>query len=165
MPATLISGLEAVALVYKLNNGLVTRGLEELSEDDFWAKPGDRANPIGWILGHITESRATVLGELGEPMGLPWGERRFSRGGALVARSAYPERAVLEEAWRATGGRMRGAFAGLTPERLDAVPKKQGLPGVTNVATLIGFFAFHESYHVGQLGYARRLLGFKGIAD
>ena len=61
---------------------------------------------------------------------------------------------------------VREAFAQLTSERLAQAPSpaRQSLPGVTDLTSLITFYAFHESYHVGQLGYARRLLGRDGIA-
>jgi uncharacterized damage-inducible protein DinB len=61
---------------------------------------------------------------------------------------------------------MRQAFEKLTAERLGQPPSpaRQSLPGVTDLTSLISFYAFHESYHVGQLGYARRLLGREGIA-
>ena len=71
----------------------------------------------------------------------------------------------MDDTWRGTSARMREAFSRLTPERLAQPPTKQGLPGVTDLTSLISFYAFHESYHVGQLGYARRLLGQAGIAD
>ena len=158
------SRVDAVALIFKLNNRLVTRALEGLSDDEIWTRPAGSGNAIGWILGHITESRASLLAELGDAGGTPW-PRQFSRGSTPGAVADAPSRAVMEDTWRATSGRMREAFAELTPARLGHAPTKQGLPGVTDLTSLISFYAFHESYHVGQLGYARRLLGHRGIAD
>ena len=59
---------------------------------------------------------------------------------------------------------MRDGFAGLTEEFLAAAPTGRALPGVTDNASMIAFSAFHESYHVGQMGYLRKMLGHSGVA-
>ena len=60
---------------------------------------------------------------------------------------------------------MRDAFAALTPERLGGPPPPGArLPGADNLAGYLAFLAFHESYHIGQLGWVRRRLGHAGIA-
>jgi uncharacterized damage-inducible protein DinB len=155
--------IDAVALIFRLNNRMVTQGLDGLTDDEIWIRPCGSANSIGWLLGHLAESRGSLLAELGDAAGMPW-EKQFARGSAPGAPASYPSRTVLEQAWRGTSHRMRDAFAGLTPDRLTATPARQGLPGVTDVASLIAFYAFHESYHVGQISYARRLLGKSGLA-
>ncbi len=45
-----------------------------------------------------------------------------------------------------------------------AGPARMQLPGTKTVADELGFFALHESYHVRQLGYIRRGLGYPGLA-
>ena len=158
------SSVGDVTLIFKLNNRLVTTALEGLSDEEVWTRPNGAGNAMGWILGHITETRGSLLAELGDTTGMPW-PKQFSRGSSPAATADRPSRAVIEDAWRATSARMREGFERLTPERLAELPKKQGLPGVTDLASFITFMAFHESYHVGQLGYVRRLLGKKTIAD
>jgi uncharacterized damage-inducible protein DinB len=59
---------------------------------------------------------------------------------------------------------MRDAFAALTPDQLQQPPAGPRLPGANTVADQLAFFAFHESYHVGQIGYVRRQLGHSSIA-
>ena len=59
---------------------------------------------------------------------------------------------------------MREAFAKLNEEFLSATPTGRPLPGVTDNASLIAFSAFHESYHIGQMGYLRKMLGHTGVA-
>lgn len=154
---------EALALIFKLNSGLVTRSLDGLSDDDVWRRPPEGGNPMAWILGHITEARVQLLALLGQPMPLDWAAT-FQRGAQLRGRADYPDRARLEGAWRSTHGRMRDAFTGLTAARL-AEPYTGKLPGATDLAGAIAFHAFHEAYHVGQLGYLRRQLGFSAVAD
>ena len=48
--------IEPVALIFKLNNSLIARALEGLSEDDVWWQPAaldgrDSGNTIAWLVG------------------------------------------------------------------------------------------------------------------
>jgi hypothetical protein len=155
------SAIEPIALIFKLNNVLVSRTLDGLSEDDVWSRHAG-GNPISWILGHITESRANLLGHLGAPFETGWGPL-FPQGGAVLERARAPSRASIEAGWQATHQAMRDAFAGLGDRRLSEASPVD-LPGADSVAGLIGFYAFHESYHVGQLGYIRKRLGHSAVA-
>src|SRR5213078_2366570 len=107
--------LEQISLIYKLNNGVVSRSLAGLSDDEVWQSPPGGGNPIGWILGHVAEYRAVILGLLGRPVQLEWRSRLFARGSVRGDRSAYPSRAVIESMWNATHHAMREAFAAASP--------------------------------------------------
>jgi hypothetical protein len=154
---------DSVALIFKLNNGLVTRVLDGLSDEDVWRRPADAANPIGWLIGHVAVTRGSLLAELGHPFDLGLGQG-FTRGDALQDPSAYPSRGVIESGWTATHARMREAFAALTDSRLAEPSQGKPLPGAKTMGDRLAFFAFHESYHVGQMAYVRRLLGHSGVA-
>lgn len=151
-----------ISLIFKLNNGLVSRTLDGLTDDEVWRALPAGGNPIGWLLGHLTETRASLLHALGSPLETGW-PASFARGASLADRSVYPTRPMIEQAWKATHGRMRDAFAALTNVQL-ASPSTVDLPGATNLAGQIAFLAFHESYHVGQMGYVRKQLGHSAIA-
>ena len=154
--------VEPVTLIYKLNNRLVGRSLEGLTDDEMWQAGPGGGNPIAWLLGHITESRIGLLAALGRPTETGWG-RVFSRGSVRGAPTSYPSRAAIEASWHATHGRMREAFDAVTDGQLAAPPTIE-LPGAKTLADQAAFFAFHESYHVGQIGYVRKFLGHSAIA-
>jgi uncharacterized damage-inducible protein DinB len=156
--------LEQISLIYKLNNGVVARTLDGLSDEEVWQSPAGRGNPIGWILGHVVEYRSVLLELLGRPTKLEWGPRLFARGSTRGDRSRYPSRAVIEASWNATHAAMREAFAAATASRLSA-PARTELPRVRTLADQIAFGAFHESYHVGQMGYVRKQLGHSAVVD
>jgi hypothetical protein len=61
---TIPSAIEAVALIFKLNNEMVVRSLDGLSDEECWQRPGG-GNPMAWMLGHATVSRAHLLEKLG----------------------------------------------------------------------------------------------------
>ena len=155
--------LEQLALIFKLNNSLIARSLDGLSDEEVWAQPTGSGNPIAWLVGHLTETRAAMLAEMGVPFDYGW-TRAFKRGSALQDRTGYPTREAIEAAWKATHAAMRDAFATVAPERLAAAASRSPVPGVENVADLIAFCGFHEAYHVGQIGFIRKQLGHSSIA-
>src|SRR5687768_6730799 len=110
--ATVPGTIEAVALIFKLNNEMVVRSLAGVSNDDSWKRPASAGNPLGWLVGHVTVSRAQLLKTLGSGYDPGLGPL-FNRGAALDAAASYPSLDVLEAAWRDTRGRMRDAFGGL----------------------------------------------------
>ena len=155
--------LQPLALIFKLNNNLIARSLEGLSDEDVWRQPSGSGNPIGWILGHLTETRAGMLSEMGRPFDCGW-SRAFQRGSALQDRTGYPARAAIETAWKSTHAAMRDAFANVSPEQLAAPITRPPVPGVETLLDLIAFCGFHESYHVGQMGFIRKQLGHSSVA-
>ena len=155
--------IEPLALIFKLNNNLVGRSLEGLTDEDIWRQPSGSGNPIGWIVGHLTETRAGLLSEMGVTFDYGW-SRVFQRGSALQDRAGYPARDAIEQTWKATHAAMRDAFATVSAERLRAPVTRRPVPGVENLVDLIAFCGFHESYHVGQIGFIRKQLGHSSIA-
>jgi uncharacterized damage-inducible protein DinB len=155
--------LEPLALIFKLNNSLVARSLEGLSDQDVWSRLAGSGNPIAWILGHLTETRAGMLTEMGAPFDYGWA-RTFQRGSALQNHTEYPSLETIQTAWKATHAAMRDAFASVTPDRVAAPVSRRPVPAVENLADLIAFCGFHESYHVGQIGFIRKQLGHTSIA-
>jgi uncharacterized damage-inducible protein DinB len=162
MSTSVPAAIEPVALIFKLNNGMVTRALDGVSDAELWERPAS-GNPLGWLLGHITHTRGQLLNLLDAPWESGLGTH-FKRGSALADAAAYPSRPIIETAWKETHGRMRDAFAALTEARLSAPAQGPQLPGAKTLSDQIGFLAFHEAYHVGQMSYVRRLLGHSAVA-
>jgi uncharacterized damage-inducible protein DinB len=154
--------LEPISLIFQVNHGVVSRTLEGLSDEEVWQSPPGGGNPIGWILGHVAGYRTVMLRLLGSPLPPQWEPRLFARGAVRGDRASYPTRAAIESAWQATHAAMREAFAAATAAQLSA-PAPTELPGVRTVADQLAFGAFHESYHVGQMGYVRRQLGHSAV--
>jgi len=160
---TTLNALDPIALIFKLNNNLVDRSIEGLTDEEFWKAP-EGGNPIGWMVGHLTHTRSQIVTSVGHPYDAGLGPL-FKRGAELRQGSDYPSRATIEAAWKESRGRMREAFASLTAAQLAGPPPPAArFPGADNLIGYLAFLAFHESYHVGQMGYVRRRLGHAGIA-
>jgi len=108
-------------------------------------------------------TRAALAKALGVGVDISW-EKSFARGAALLPQDQYPKIQEIERVNRDVVDRLKERFASLTDEELEGPPTVTYLPGVTTLAAQIAFYAFHESYHVGQLGYVRKSLGHTRVA-
>ena len=64
---------------------------------------------------------------------------------------------------REVSPKLRGALAAITESELIR-PASLPIPGIKTLMDELAFFALHESYHVGQLAYIRKSLGYPGLA-
>lgn len=134
------------------------KNLEGITHEKSVVQPPSGANCINWVAGHILFFRNDLHALLGaEPA---WdGERmkRYDRGSPPITDPAaalpYDElRAGLEKSLAT----MNAAVDAMDPARL-AEPAARG-----TVGDRISFLLFHETYHIGQLGVLRRLVGLPG---
>jgi uncharacterized damage-inducible protein DinB len=153
-----------LAVIFTLNDGFITRTLEGMSDADLWHRPSDRGSPMLWMYGHIVHTRGAIARILGDDFRTGWGDI-FQRGASLHDdRSKYPSRAEIERARAEVGTRLLARLASVTEEQLNqpaSGPPK--IPAAKTLADQIAFLGLHESYHVGQMAYVRRLLGHSGI--
>ena len=157
------AALAPVALIFKLNAGLMRSSLDGLTDAELWQRPTPHNNPLLWVVGHIVATRATMLGLLGDPFDTGWGDL-FTRGATLHEPARYPARDEIERVHRMVVDRLKAKFASLTELDLAGPATGKPLPGAKTVADQLAFLAFHESYHVGQLAYIRKSIGHSTIA-
>jgi uncharacterized damage-inducible protein DinB len=154
-----------IATIFAINDGFVLPALDGLTHDELWKAPTQRNNAMLWIAGHVVQTRAMILQLLGEPVDTGWGN--LFVGGAPAAKVAeadrYPSRDEIEKAMREITPRLHLKLASLDDTYL-AGPARLQVPGTKTVADELAFFALHESYHVGQLAYVRKGLGYPGLA-
>ena len=150
-----------LAVIFSVNDGFIARAIEGLSEDDLWHRPSPDNNPMFWLLGHIVHTRGSVLRLLGDSFRTGWGDV-FQRGSTVRKPSDYPSLDQIEIFRKETASRLASRLASVTDEQLAAEATYK-LPGCSVLADQIGFLALHESYHVGQLAYIRKMLGRSGI--
>jgi uncharacterized damage-inducible protein DinB len=160
--AVMSAAVAQVAFIFDANDGLIRRTLKDLPPEAGWQQPGGGGNSIMWILGHITQTRAGLLGILGERVDTGWGNL-FKRGAQRQDADVYPSADTIKKMGADLTARLRDKLRTIGDDQL-ATPVQSKLPGVTNLAQALAFFAFHEAYHVGQLGYVRKLLGHPSIA-
>jgi hypothetical protein len=139
------SKLGNIAGTFSTNTGLVSKALAGIRDDEWGTRPGGESNPPAWVFGHLVYSRGLLLRLLGLEWTAAW-ERLVDRGTEPVETERYP-------------ARVAGTLENVTAEAL-AQPVANGLPSFDGkVAGAVALLGFHETYHVGQLGYLHKWLG------
>ncbi|HSP16500.1 MAG TPA: DinB family protein [Thermoanaerobaculia bacterium] len=155
--------VDALVTQLRFCHGAAHMNLDGLTPEESLLRPQPGGNCANWILGHITWVRHAVLIALGEP--LPADDRltQYCRGSDGGMDIALPLQELME-----SYDRLQPLFVSRLQRLTDAELTAKGTlrrtpagPDATLGAALSSL-VFHESYHVGQLGVARRLLGKAG---
>jgi uncharacterized damage-inducible protein DinB len=161
-PSTL--AIANVAHQYALSTKLVLQCTADIQPDHWFAQPCEASNHLMWVAGHILNIRSGVILRLlgNEPAGY-WGDL-FARGGKLVERSKYPAPQEIRDAWTKVSADLATAFSNVSEKTLAQPAPHSNAPNFDGtVGGLIAFFALHEAYHVGQLAYLRKFLGYSQL--
>jgi len=148
-----------MAEAFGRNLSIVQSQSEGLSHADSLRQPPFRGNCLNWVLGHMAESRDSILGALGEAPSSGKAVARYARESEPITADdagALP----LDELLRllvASQEALAAALGRATPDDL-ARELKVG-PRTTTVGARVFFLYFHETYHVGQTELLRQLAG------
>jgi len=135
---------------------------------DFSPADWQVTDPVGhsaiWLVGHLATYRRKVVAMIGlEPESDPW-EAAFVRGTSPADIPAGLDPVCLVQAFHAAQKALAAGWDGVTREQL-AQPFGRTLPtGSDSIGGAVGFMVWHEAYHLGQLGFLRRLAGLPGRA-
>ena len=145
--------------ILQVNEWLVRKNGEDLSAADFTRRfDTSRGNSYAWILGHIVDARYLLARIIGLEVESPYTEL-FARGAPHPAAEVLPPRAEIEQHWERVSTQLIDRLGELTDTDLDADSGRDFPNGDRTVLGGLSFLCLHESYHVGQLGYLRVLLG------
>ncbi len=157
----MLSELVAPAHAYAFNGRFL-----EMLVGDFTPADWRVLDPVGhdprWLLGHITSIRHRLVGLVGLPPVAAGWEASFQRGTTPKDIPGDFNPAEVYRAFQVAGGLLAGRWEALTAEDL-AKPMGRTMPdGSTTIGDGLRFLAWHETYHLGQLGIFRRLAGKPG---
>jgi hypothetical protein len=159
----MLAEIQSAATAFSLGCTYMDRLVGDFSPAD-WAVRDAAGHDPRWIAGHVTVYRNRVITLMGlEAPVLPW-ENTFTRGATAADVPADLDMAEVVKAFHAAGAILAGGWEGLGKELLDQ-PLGRTLPdGSDTKGGCIRFLAWHEAYHLGQLGMFRRLAGKAGVA-
>ena len=153
-----------IAFQFRETTRLYAHALRKVGDDALLTRPGPRSNPLLWVAGHLVQQRTRLLGALGPARQIPWDDL-FGTGSIIGDLRTYPSVGELDAVWRSATDELLRRLEALDAPHLGA-PSPDWLR--TQDGTLLGALAFaamHEAYHVGQMGFLRKWLGFEPIFD
>jgi len=146
---------------FSLMYQVAERNLEGMSRQHSLAHPAPGGNCANWILGHLTNVQNGAMKLMGEnPV---WESDQLQRAGfdPITASEQAIDWDTLRDRFLGSRERTLAAIGRLSNEALnETVPHPFG--GTCTRGELLNTLAFHQTYHVGQLGVMRRVAGLEG---
>nr|WP_320132392.1 DinB family protein [uncultured Holophaga sp.] len=155
--------LAPLALTYATSARFLGNLLDDFTPADWYLTDAQGHQPR-WIVGHLAASRLKLAAALGSPLEPVAWEACFARGTSLLDIPQELQGPECLEVFRQTQAALESRWEGLIPADLER-PIGRTLPnGSDTVRGMVAFLAWHEAYHLGQLGLLRRLAGKAGLA-
>ena len=148
-----------IAGMFKANTDIVGKAVADVEPEHWFRKPGDDSNHLMWVLGHLIVHRGRTLNVLGVNWDTPWASL-FARGAERMADTEYPPIEELRNAWMQVSEQLSAA---LREAPVDVLTKDapKGPPSFDGkVSGTVAFYAFHDTYHAGQVSFLRKWLGY-----
>ena len=145
--------------IFNTNTGIVKKAIDGILLKQWFLRPGDDSNHLMWVAGHLVVHRGAVVKSLGAQWETSWSSL-FTRGAKLAAQDQYPAVEEIRNAWDEVSTKLLASFTEATTDLL-AKPAPKGSPSFDGkISGLVAFLGFHETYHVGQVSYLRKWLGY-----
>jgi uncharacterized damage-inducible protein DinB len=145
--------------MFNTNTELVGKALQEVPAEHWFRAPGNDSNHLMWVAGHLVVHRAAVLKYLGADWEASWSPL-FKRGAQRTADEEYPSIEEIRSAWQAVSEKLLNLLASPPAEELSKTAEA-GPPSFDGkMSGQVAFFAFHETYHTGQVSYLKKWLGY-----
>ena len=151
-----------LADLYNLNTKLVNKTLKDLSDQVAHKRVNDTGTSLHWIIGHIANSRHYVGGLF--KAGTQFEKSDLFNGGTPMKEpSAYPSIAEIRKIFENVSEKFAKRIEELTDDDINKKLESKLPVDDDTMLGAISFFSLHESYHVGQLSFIRKQLGFDGL--
>jgi len=157
-----VTSTAMITAQFKLGTGLLPRLVEGISDEHTMTRPQEIGNSINFIAGHVAATRSFLAGTLGVEVEYPWAEL-YEYGAQVSADVDYPSMAEILQVWQALSAKLVAHLDAMTEDDLSAESDYQSPSMEKTNRGAIAFLSFHEAYHLGQIQYLRRLLGYKPL--
>ena len=154
--------------MFEFTYNVTMQNIQGFDHEDSLRQPDQAGNCLNWLLGHMVETRNGILDLLGEErIWTPEESKNYVRGSEPIRNDSAALRwEKITGDFDASQERLRVGLAKLTAEQLGSpLPLDKNPFGLESVGMMLGAFSFHESYHAGQIGLLRRVLGRDGMIN
>ncbi|MBD3166098.1 DUF664 domain-containing protein [bacterium] len=153
-----------LARMFEFNAFTLQKNIEAVTDEESLQIPEPSVNSMNWVSGHIVAVRAGLLNMVGGET--IWNKEALAlyRSGAtpLTAENARPVEEIMD-AFHASQRAVEQWIAE-SDARLNEIADGDGFLAEDETwGHRVSFFALHEAYHCGQIGYIRRLVGKEGV--
>lgn len=155
--------MDSLLAVFRTTTKILNISLAGLSDDTARVRTRVSEGPsITWTVGHLLDARVKILALLGDVRQNPWtasfGDTPASNG------ASYPTLAIMLAEWTQLHDLLELA-ATKAADAIDRPLASGGAHGESQLRDQLAFLAWHEGYHLGVIGAARKAAGLLGPAE
>lgn len=147
-----------LAEIFRMNTGLLCNCLVGMTDEQARCRVGSRTNSAGFIVLHVIDARHHLAQLLGLDTVNPYAERSASVHMPEDIATLPPLDEMTAE-WDKVSTAVMDALQHADEQDLIKSSPKRFPINDESMLGAIAFFAQHESYHLGQLGFLRKELG------
>jgi uncharacterized damage-inducible protein DinB len=155
----MVTDFKNISGMFRTNTDIINKAIADVRTEDWFRTPGDDSNHMMWLLGHVVVHRGQVLKVLGVDWKSLWASL-FAPGSQRVDEAEYPTVDEMRAAWDEISEQLKTALREPAPEVLTKTAP-QGAPSFDKTMSgTVAFYAFHDTYHTGQVSFLRKWLGY-----
>ena len=149
---TQVSTATAYIDMLNMQAGIFKNAFDGITDKDALKRPNEKVNHINWLLGHLATCRFMLLNLIGCNENDPYFNIYFK---AISPDTSYVSLQEIRSNWEKASVLLLKKIETISEEEMEEdLPGKKAKP-----KDFISFFIYHEAYHLGQVGYARKFLG------
>ena len=150
-------------LIFNLNSRLFHNALEGVTDEQGAVRLTDHNNSLNWLAAHTTWARYNACMILGKPAASNPYAGMFENFKPLDPNTAYPTVSETRTEWDKATALLKEVLAEVSEEHLAAdCPLRSPIGDPSNAGT-VAFFAQHESYDIGQIGFLKKYFTKDGM--
>ena len=146
----------------ELSNRLYEGALKGLGLEELHRRAGPDSSSLIWLAGHLVQGRYGMSNLAGLSDEAPWQEL-FKRYSKIGRPDEYPDLQELIHAWDEIGRRVAERLPEMSEDELNARSPRRFPVADRSVRAGLAFLLWHETYHIGQMGYLRKWLGYDSL--
>ena len=153
------TSISSIAKAVQLNNKLFLNTLNSIEYKDAIKQINEHTNSVLFIACHLIDARYYIINYLGGQKESPLRDI-LGYVSSIEDVIEYPPMEEVRRYWKTTFTLMHEKFESLTEEKLDEKSSIQFPISGDTVLDSITFLIEHESYHIGQMAFLRKYLGY-----
>jgi len=152
--------------IFQLDTRLFLNCLDEVPDEIARWRPAEHSNSMAYIALHLHEARHYLGKYVGVDEPDPFAAITATAKG-IDDIDVYPSLAEMRTAWMEISLAIEQGFSNLTATKLDRELPRDAPDFPVNDTSVLGALNIllqHESFHLGQLAYLRKLAGLPAMS-
>ncbi|HOI28984.1 MAG TPA: DinB family protein [Melioribacteraceae bacterium] len=144
--------------IYNTNAKLLINSFAKVTEADSLKRPNRKTNSMIFIALHILDARCFILTQIGKPTKNPFA-KYVDWAKTIDEIKTYPKLKKVLSEWNRIDGIFVQDLSRINSRKLNSSQQFE-FPGGKKIINMLAFLAEHEAYHVGQISFIRKYLGY-----